>query len=114
MTENQKKFLEAASKNEELRKKINEMDQKTIIVAAKELGIELSEADFIQPDGELNADELEAVTGGGKCECVAGGGGTRTGEDDVCACVMAGAGFYDAGGPRCECFIIDEGVTAND
>lgn len=28
MTENQKKFLEAASKNEELRKKINEMDQK--------------------------------------------------------------------------------------
>ena len=47
MTENQKKFLEAASKNEELRKKINEMDQKAIIVAAKELGIELSEADFI-------------------------------------------------------------------
>ena len=62
-----KKFLEAVSKNEKLAKKINTMTKENLLALAQELGIELTGADLTKPAGEMNDDELEAVTGGGDC-----------------------------------------------
>ena len=50
MTENMKKFLELVSKNEELGKKLCEADKEAVIAMAKELGIALTNADFVIPD----------------------------------------------------------------
>lgn len=63
MTENMKRFQELLSGNEELVKKINDMSREEIVAAAKQLGIALAEADFIQAD-ELSEDDLDAVAGG--------------------------------------------------
>ena len=109
MTENMKKFLEAVSKNEELTKKINTMTKEDLLALAKELGVELTEADFEKPAGELNDDELNAVAGGGACYCAIGGGGTEDSNDKTCACVAIGAGyakfgdFSDPDYERCIC-----------
>ena len=74
------------------------------IALAKELGIELTEADFAQPDGEISEDELETINGGGcptagtvnnSCYCAAaGGGGGKQKDEDIwgCACVAYGQG----------------------
>ena len=120
MTENMKKLLEAMSQNAELAKKISELDKDGLIAAAKELGIDLTEADFVQPEGELNADELEAVAGGKACYCVVGGGGTESGVDDTCACAVGGAGFFygvdrgiDGYWSRCFCFAGGYGHSKN-
>ena len=120
MTENMKKFLETMSQNAEQAKKISELDKDGLIAAAKELGIELTEADFVQPSGELNDDELEAVAGGKACYCVVGGGGTKSGVDDTCACAGAGAGFFygvdrgiDGYWSRCFCFAGGYGHSKN-
>ena len=110
MTENLKKFLEAVSKDESLQAKVNALESKKetamadIIALAKELGIELTEADFAQPDGEISEDELETINGGGcptagtvnnSCYCAAaGGGGGKQKDEDIwgCACVAYGQG----------------------
>lgn len=110
MSENLKKFLELISGDEELKQKVlacNEMEPADALCAsialAKEVGIELTEADFAQKeaDGELNDDELGAVTGGvdeanGLCSCAfaGGGGGVDAKDHNVygCACVMYGQG----------------------
>ena len=104
MSDNLKKFLELVSKDENLKQKMqsfNEMEPKKAIQAsialAKELGIELSEADFVnkKADGELSDDELDAVAGG-DCGCFAGGGGNVTDSDGTeltCVCVAVGAGY---------------------
>ncbi len=108
MSENLKKFLELVSKDENLKQKMlafNDMEPADAISAgialAKELGIELSEADFAKEEscGELNDDELDAVSGGstdGFCVCAfAGGGGGIDNKDNNtygCACVMYGQG----------------------
>ncbi len=105
MTENMKKFLELVSKDETLKQKtlaFNDMEVADAISAsialAKELGIELTEADFAKEKsgGELSDDELDAVAGGGGCGCLAAGGGGGTDENDGntygCACVMYGQG----------------------
>ena len=122
MTENLKKFLEAVSKDEALQAKVNALESNKetamadIIALAKELGIELTEADFAQPDGEISEDELETISGGytitkhddcgcpisgsgttvsNFCYCVAGGGGGgRQSDEDIwgCACVAYGQG----------------------
>ena len=75
-----------------------------VIALAKELGIELTEADFAQPDGEISEDELETINGGGcptagtvnnSCYCAAaGGGGGKQKDEDIwgCACVAYGQG----------------------
>ncbi len=95
MSENMKKFLELVSKDENLKQKtlaFNDMEPADAISAgialAKELGIELSEADFAKEEscGELSDDELDAVSGGARvgtiysrCFCIATGqGGDRT------------------------------------
>jgi len=46
MTENMKKLLELVSGNKELASKIGGMGKEDIIALAKELGVELTEADF--------------------------------------------------------------------
>ena len=110
MTENLKKFLEAVSKDEALQVKVNALESNKetamagVIALAKELGIELTEADFAQPDGEISEDELETINGGGcptagtvnnSCYCAAaGGGGGKQKDEDIwgCACVAYGQG----------------------
>ena len=110
MSENLKKFFESVSKDEVLQEKMNALsaDRENavacIIALAKELGIELTEADFAQPDGEISEDELETINGGGcptagtvnnSCYCAAaGGGGGKQKDEDIwgCACVAYGQG----------------------
>ena len=113
MTENMKKFLEAVSKSKELGEKASTMDKDALVAAAKELGIELTEADFTQPDGEMNADELETVAGGGICRCGVGGGGVRKGDNNPCGCAFYGIGMYEGGKVRCECLIAGQGGYIN-
>ena len=113
MTENMKKFLEAVSQDPALGAKVSAADQDALIAIAKEIAIELTDADFAPPSGEMSDDELENVAGGGECYCAMGGGGTREGAHgyaeqywgglDVCACVLAGFGYYGNGKERCGC-----------
>ncbi len=98
MSENMKAFLEAASKNEEMKEKLKATtDKEALIALANECGFALTEADLTSPEGELSEDELAAVAGGdsGGCICVlAGGGGGKQTDDDTygCACVGYGQG----------------------
>ena len=70
MNENLKKFLEEASKNEELKAKLAALTDKETAVEkaieiAKEYGFALTAEDFQPVDGgELSLDELNAVAGG--------------------------------------------------
>ena len=103
MSENMKKFLEAVSKSEELTAKVGAMGQDELIALATELGITLADADFTQPSGELQDDELEAVAGGKECYCAMGGGGEKGKGQKTCACVMVGSGHESGGDQRCVC-----------
>ena len=114
MTKNMKKFLETVSQNEELAQKLSAMTMEDLLALAKELGVELTEADFEKPDGMLDENELDAVAGGKVCVCVVGGGGEGDGNDRVCACPAYGVGadkdkLYD----RCVCFIGGGGKSYN-
>ena len=60
---------------------------KDIIALARELGVELTEADFVQ-NCELTDDELDAVVGGGKCICSFGGGGEYSDGSVRCVCII--------------------------
>ena len=113
MTENMKKFIEVVSADKELGLKVSNAQKDMLMLLAKENGIELKEEDFAVPTGELSDDELDAVVGGGECYCAVGGGGTKDGAHpyaeehwdglDVCACVVAGFGYYGNGKERCGC-----------
>ena len=117
MSENLKKFLEAVSKDENLREKAkafvkNEDKEQAIAAAinlAKQLGIELAEADFEAPKEEISEEELAVVSGGklferscpeagqeadGWCFCVlpGGGGGTMLDDGAICGCACVGYG----------------------
>ena len=71
MNENLKKFLEEASKNEELKASLTALTDKDTAVEkaielAKEYGFALAAEDFQPADGaELSLDELDSVAGGG-------------------------------------------------
>ena len=69
------------------------------------MGCELTEADFVQPEGEVSEAEMDAVVGGYKrCVCIIGGGGKEDSEGDVCACVAMGMGLSKVDGEtRCVC-----------
>ena len=122
MSENMKKFLELVSKDEEMKKRMmdfNDMETAKAIQAgidfAKELGIELTEADFVKEKagGELNDDELDAVAGGGGCGCAFGGGGDGTdnfGDDYTCACVGYGQGGQGVDRLNCVCPVVGGGA----
>jgi len=106
MTENMRKFLEAVSQNEEMTAKVGAMGKEELIALAKELGIELTEADLEKPAvQELDDDDLDTVAGGSdvSCACAMGGGGTKDSNDKTCACVLAGAGYSKNGWERCLC-----------
>ena len=106
MSENLKKFLETVSKDKALQDKVKafgsdrEAALTGLIALAKEIGMDLSMADFEAPEGELAEDELIAVSGGagadGVCFCAAaGGGGGHMLDDDAtfgCACAVYGQG----------------------
>ena len=70
MNENLKKFLEEASKNEELKTKLEALTDKETageraVEIAKEYGFSLTAEDFKSAEGEeLSVDELEQVAGG--------------------------------------------------
>ena len=70
MNENLKKFLEEASKNEELKAKLTALTDKETAAAkaieiAKEYGFALTAEDFQPTDGaKLSLDELDQVAGG--------------------------------------------------
>ena len=128
MNENMKKFLEMISKDETLKQKVLackdlEKDDvvRSVIALAKEMGIELTEADIIvekEADGELAEEELTAVAGGFGCGCplVGGGGGTddRDGHTDGCACVGYGQGGDGrANDTNCVCYVGGCGTDAN-
>ena len=73
MKENLKKFLEEASKNEELKAKLLALTdrytaaEKTVELA-KEYGITLTAEDFKSDEGDkLSLDELDQVSGGWGC-----------------------------------------------
>ena len=103
MTENMKKFLEKVSNDKTLTEKASKLNKAGLIVFARELGFELTEADFEGQEGELEDAELDAVAGGSECACVVGGGGTAEGDCPACACVVAGFGSDAEGLCRCAC-----------
>lgn len=107
MTENMKKFLEKVSADKALAEKFANLDKDAVVALAKELGIELTESDFAQPEGEITADEMDAVVGGYKrCVCAYGGGGKEDSEGEVCACVSVGMGMSKVDGEaRCACYV---------
>lgn len=126
MTENMKNFLAKISADKELAKKASALELADVIALAKELGIDLTEADLAAKD-EMSADELAAIHGGNEqdwadfnncpgqngiqdCLCAAGGGGQRDENGDVCACVVYGQGYR--GGAKCICPLV--GVGADD
>ena len=73
MNENLKKFLEEASKNEELKTKLEALTDKDTatekaIEIAKESGFTLTTEDFKETHGAvLSDDELNQVAGGAEC-----------------------------------------------
>lgn len=105
MTETMKNFLAKVSKGTALAEKIGKLEKAELIAMAKELGFELTEADFVQPEGEISENEMDAVVGGYKrCACYTGGGGKEDSEGEVCACVVAGGGISKVDGEaRCAC-----------
>lgn len=113
-----KDFLELIEQNEELKKRVEELDGKPeaevaeYIALAAEYGVTLTEADFKQAQtAELSEDELDTVAGGKFCACVGGGGGTGddASQTKTCACVMGGGGQRQNGEGRCACIIYGEG-----
>lgn len=122
MTTNMEKLLKVLSENEELGTRFSKLDKSNIIAAARELGIELTEEDFQQPDGEMSDDELTSVAGGKACYCAIAGGGCAGGDDDVCACVAFGLGYiaedsqypYYRGKARCCCPMGGDGKAAEE
>ena len=129
MSENLKKFFESVSKDEVLQEKMNALsaDRENavayIIALAKEIDIELCEADFKASEEELSEDELGAVRGGmgssggctnSACWCtVGGGGGGRMLDDNSafgCACAVYGQGGDGKDDHQvCICVVVGEG-----
>ena len=92
-----------------------------VIALAKELGIELAEADFAQPDGEISEDELETINGGytitkhDDCGCPISGSSTT--ESNFCYCAAAGGGGGKQKGEDiwgCACVAYGQGGDAKD
>lgn len=133
MTANMKNFLAKVSEDKALAEKIGKLEKvDELITAAKAVGIELTETDFVQPENALSEDELTVIQGGvtstqqeqdwadfnncpgangiQDCFCAAGGGGQRDENGDVCACVGYGQGYR--GGQKCICPLV--GVGADD
>ena len=65
MTANMKNFLAKVSEDKALAEKIGRLEKvDELIAAAKAVGIELTETDFVQPENALSEDELTVIQGG--------------------------------------------------
>jgi predicted ribosomally synthesized peptide with nif11-like leader len=105
MTENLKKFIEEASKNEELKAKLAGITDKDAVIEqsigiAKEFGYELTAEDFDSADnGDLSVEELNMVVGGASFSCILTGKGENVKnqkEKKGCSCIMQGYGDDDS------------------
>ena len=100
MTDNMKKFLEAASSDEAMKDELQAVADSTaknaetaVMEFAAKHGFTLTEEDFESSKmEELTEDELEAV-GGGSCACFVGGGGG--GDGLLCVCPLVGVGTIE-------------------
>ena len=104
-------FLAKVSEDKALAEKASKLEKDELIVLAKEMGVNLTEADFAQTESDISEGELNSVTGGGNCYCVAGGGGTDGEKDSACACVFAGWGRSTERHERCVCAMAGGGGT---
>ena len=112
MTDNMKKFLEEASKDQAFVEKLSKAETSEAVIAlAKEINFTLTVEDLKSKEtvSEISDDELEAVAGGDCCFCSLGGGGKHGPTDKTCACVAAGAGEYGDGTVRCLCALVGSG-----
>lgn len=111
MTENMKNFLAKVSEDEMLVEKTCKLGKDELIALAKELGLELTEADFFAPEGELEEGELNTVAGGyQRCACAVGGGGKEDSQGEACACVISGMGISKLNAEtRCFCVAVGTG-----
>ena len=103
MTDKVRKILEEVSANEDWKKELEER-LKSVENAAKnaallafveEKGYEIAEEDLTMDAQELSAEELEQVSGGDGCGCVAWGQGLGLNTEDGgldCHCYFAGTG----------------------
>ena len=120
MTDNLKKFLEEASKDQEFIEKVNGTHAPEALIAlAAEKGFALTAEDLKpdQPTGELSEDELDAVAGGSACACISFGLGEKEKADKQCICYAAGAGKGVENKKevlRCGCATIGGGESKND
>ena len=105
MTENMKNFLKKVSEDKALAEKASKLERAELIALAKELGFELTEADWAQPEGEISEGEMDAGVGGSqRCRCVVSGGGKAYADGNACGCVTAGIGTSKHDGEaRCVC-----------
>ena len=110
MTDNAKKFLEAASQNEALKKELmaaKDMDEALKIAKANDFELKAEDFEAAKMD-ELSEDEMEAVAGGAvnaitsTCSCGKEGSGLTW--ELECKCNGNGQGFNTTnGGQRCWC-----------
>lgn len=105
MTDNMKAFLDKATADSEMGQRFSKMNKAELMSAAQQLGITLTDADFdaAQQNQAMSDDEMSAVSGGGKCACVAEGGGTGGDNLKPCGCVMIGYGYFEDKAERCLC-----------
>lgn len=117
MTENLKKYLEAASSDKAYAEKLSKAKTPEAVIAlAAEKGFSLTEEDLKpQPaSGEMSDAELDAVTGGDKCMCMLGGYGAEAGSDYLCVCPLAGGGGASSlDEARCVCVLGGHGTSTN-
>ncbi len=115
MNENVKAFLEAAQARPDLQEKLVRMDKDELIATARDLGVELTDADFEPPAGEVDAADLENVVGGwGICILAGGGGGTDDMDGNTYGCGCAVYGQGGDGRPsdsNCVCLILGGGAS---
>lgn len=115
MTDNMKKFLEAASQDKDFTEKLTKAETPEALIAlAAEKGFALT-ADDLKPEEaeKVSDDELQAVSGGNACACAVAGVGlvnpNKDGEE-ACGCGVAGIGRYTNGDVRCGCFVGGSGA----
>lgn len=117
MTDNLRKFLEAASADEAFAEKLSKAKTAEAVIAlAAEKGFTLTEEE-IRPkerSGEISDDEMDAVAGGAQCGCFLGGFGKEGGSDYMCVCpVGGGGGSATLDESRCICALGGIGIDTN-
>ena len=103
MKDSVKKFLEAASHDEELKKELaGAKTFEAMQKIAESHGYTITHEDF-KAGGmeEISEDEMKAVAGGGLCVC--DGSGTGNATHGFCFCADSGQGTEPSGTRTCTC-----------